>query len=85
MGEDGVEEHRGEPTMSEPLMCPICNIPCTRSDPETHEPKCPDCLRTWYPTGFPEAPWASRGRAVRLKKLPEEGDRLSDVIEPIGP
>lgn len=68
-----------------PINCPVCGVPCTSEDPETHEPKCPDCLRTWYPTGDPEAPWASRGRKVRLVKMPEPGDRLDDVIKPIEP
>jgi Zn-finger nucleic acid-binding protein len=67
------------------LTCPICGVACTDEDPETGEDKCPECRRVWYVTGNPEAPYASRSRTVRLKKLPEEGDRLSDCIEPVDP
>lgn len=64
------------------ILCPICGVECTEEDPETGDKKCPDCGRVWYETGNPDAPLASRGRAVRLKKMPEEGDRLDEVIEP---
>jgi Zn-finger nucleic acid-binding protein len=65
------------------ITCPVCGVPCSDSDPETGEDKCPGCGRVWYATGNPEYPLVSRGRKVRLTKLPEPGDDINEVIRPV--
>lgn len=43
--------------------------------------QCRKCGRVWYE--LREGQWASRKRRVRLKKKPEKGDQMDDVIEPV--
>ena len=44
---------------------------------------CSGCWHIWYETGFSEAPLASRRIKVKLTKIPEPGDKYTDVIRPV--
>lgn len=57
--------------------CPMGNGDVTTVD-DGYE--CQECGRVWYELS--EGQWASRKRRVRLKKRPEKGDAMDDVIEP---
>ena len=63
------------------MKCPICDIECREQD-DHGDMRCPECQRDWYVDA--EGLVFSRTRRVRLTKLPEAGDKLSDVIEPEG-
>lgn len=45
--------------------------------------QCPKCGRVWYETGNKEAPLATRTRKITMKKFPQKGDNLNDIIEPL--
>lgn len=69
--------------------CPICQHPLpellTLTAPESPDVKCPNCKRTWYYFGNAEAPIATRPMRVRMTKIPEVGDKITDVLKPIDP
>ena len=60
------------------MQCPLCN---TEIGEVVADVACPSCQRTWYPTGWPEAPIASRPKRVTMTKLPEEGDKYTEVFK----
>lgn len=45
------------------MTCPLCDVPCDDADPETGEPKCPECRRVWYPSADGSG-WLCRGRTA---------------------
>jgi hypothetical protein len=47
------------------------------TEPECGDWQCPDCLRVWYPSGKPWAPWASRDRMLnpQSKKFIKPADQ----------
>lgn len=63
--------------------CPVCCIIIDDPVVNGHDVQCRSCGRTWYATGMDDAPIASRPRKARLTKLPEAGDKLSDIVKPI--
>lgn len=69
--------------------CPLCQTPLpgllTLTLPTSPDVKCPGCRRVWYYLGHHEAPIASRPMKVRMTKIPEVGDKITDVLKPIDP
>jgi DNA-directed RNA polymerase subunit M/transcription elongation factor TFIIS len=63
------------------LLCPFCNVLLIPNKDNT-DLHCMKCDRDWYEMEIDgEKSLASRPRRVRLKKVPEEGDLMEDVIE----
>ncbi len=67
--------------------CPICDTPLPELDTlinaDSPDVTCPGCKRTWYYLGHPEALIATRTKRVRMTKMPEVGDKITDVLKPI--
>ncbi len=64
------------------MPCPLCQAEI-ETPTEGKDVKCSSCKRTWYATGWPEAPIASRKQRVRMTKLPEVGDKVTDILKPL--
>jgi len=65
------------------LFCPFCNVLLipNKANSDLH---CMECDRDWYEMDIDgEKSLASRRRKVKLKKIPEIGDSINDVIEPV--
>lgn len=58
------------------MTCPICMVELVEGG------KCPKCQREWE--ADPDGNLRSKRRTVRLVKIPEPGDRLDEVIKPVG-
>lgn len=63
--------------------CPFDNTELKPTEPNG-DMRCAKCDRCWYETEAEgEKTIASRPRRVRMLKMPEEGDRIDDVIKPL--
>lgn len=60
--------------------CPICDVETQKK--ENGDFWCPQCYRSWYEVGGGNL--ASRPRRVKIKKKPEKGDHIDDIVEPYG-
>lgn len=64
------------------LFCPFCTVLLIPNKSNT-DLNCMKCGRDWYEIEIDgEKTIASRPRKIILKKMPEEGDLIEDVIEP---
>lgn len=64
--------------------CPMCCGDPMPKNAETGDWDCLRCQRSWFLSSFDgEETLQSRRRKVRLVKMPEEGDRMEDIIKPV--
>ena len=64
-------------------QCPFCQVELLDNE-KTGNMYCSQCTRSWYETECDgEKTLASRTRSIRMTKIPEVGDKISDVIKPI--